>query len=326
MARTALDVTVPDLTGSLAVITGSNSGLGFGLADRFAGAGAEVVLAVRNQAKGEAAIERIRSTSPGATVRLELIDLAALDSVAAFGERMTRQGRPINFLINNAGVMTPPQREVTTDGFELQFGANYLGHFALTGHLLPLLRTGTAHVTMLSSIAAWFGRLNFADLQSERNYRPNSAYGLSKLAMLTFGAELDRRSEAGGWGIRSNSAHPGLTVTNLQHSGPNLGRERPTLYARVMEAALRLPFLWQEVPQGILPTLYAAVSPDARGGGFYGPNGFAEMKGATKTATTPPRARNNGADARRLWDESERLTGVRYPSVDTTSPAAPSAS
>jgi NAD(P)-dependent dehydrogenase (short-subunit alcohol dehydrogenase family) len=178
---------------------------------------------------------------------------------------------------------------------------------------------------MLSSIAAWFGRLNFADLQSERGYNSNSAYGLSKLSMLLFGTELNRRSEAGGWGIRSNSAHPGLTLTNLQTSGPNLGRERPTLYSRVMGLSLRLPFLWQQVPQGIQPTLYAAIGPDARGGAYYGPNGVAELTGATKPARVPPRARNNDADVRRLWSESERLTGVRYPNVETNRPATPSA-
>lgn len=325
MARTALDVTVPDLTGSLAVVTGANSGLGFGLAQRFAAAGAEVILAVRNRTKGEAAIERIRADRPEANLRLELIDLASLQSVAAFGERLGRAGQPINYLLNNAGVMTPPHREVTSDGFELQLGANYLGHFALTGHLLPLLRAGSAHVTMLSSIAAWFGRLNFADLQSERSYSSNTAYGQSKLAMLVFGTELNRRSEAGGWGIRSNSAHPGLTLTNLQTSGPNLGRERPSLYSRGMGLMLRLPFLWQEIPQGIRPALYAATSPNARGGAYYGPNGFAELKGAAGPAWVPPRARDNQTEARRLWSESEQLTGVRYPTVETNSPTAPAA-
>lgn len=309
------DITVPDLTGKLAVITGANSGLGFGLTGRFAKAGAEVVLAVRNQQKGEAAIEKLHADVPGAKLRIVHLDLASLASIAAFGKELNAEGRPIDFLVNNAGIMMPPRREVTEDGFELQFGSNHLGHFALTGQLLPLLRAADRpHVTTMSSGVARVGRLDFDDLQSERRYRPQPVYSASKLANLMFARELDRRSQAGGWGIRSNAAHPGATMTNLQTTGPTYGGNRPGFTARLFDVTKRLRWMWQQVDTGLLPALYAATSQDATGGGYYGPSGFAEMTGGPAPATVPSRAKNQ-ADAERLWAESERLTGVRFPTV-----------
>lgn len=311
-----LDATVPDLSGKLAVVTGSNSGLGFGLARRLSAAGAEIVMAIRNRAKGEAAIERIRTTVPDAKLTIKPLDLSSLASVAALGEQLNADGRPIDILINNAGVMTPPERDTTPDGFELQFGSNHLGHFALTAHVLPLLRAADrARVVSLSSLAArQSGKIHFDDLQFERSYAPMQAYGQSKLAVLMFARELDKRSREGGWGIVSTAAHPGLTKTNLQISGPSHGRTRPSLMERLYKISWRLtPFLWQEIDEGILPALYAAASPEAQGGAFYGPRGIYEAAGGgVKLAKVPARARDD-ADCRRLWDVSEQLTGVSYP-------------
>lgn len=310
-----LVATVPDLSGKLAIVTGANSGLGFGLARRLSAAGADVVMAIRNRAKGEAAIEEIRATVPDAKLTIKSLDLSSLASVAALGEQLNAEGRPVDILINNAGVMTPPERDTTADGFELQFGSNHLGHFALTAHLLPLLRAANARVVSLSSLAArQSGRIHFDDPQFEKSYAPMAAYGQSKLAVLMFARELDRRSREAGWGIISNAAHPGLTKTNLQISGPSHGREKPALMERLYKASWRwTPFLWQEIDEGILPALYAAAAPHAEGGAFYGPRGFYEAAGGgVKLAKVPARALNDD-DCRRLWELSEQLTGVSYP-------------
>ncbi|MFV0494983.1 SDR family oxidoreductase [Mycobacterium sp.] len=310
-----LVATVPDLSGKLVVVTGANSGLGFGLAKRLSAAGADVVMAIRNQAKGEAAITRIRETLPDAKLTIRPLDLSSLASVSALGEQLNKLGRPIDILINNAGVMTPPERDTTSDGFELQFGSNHLGHFALTRHVLPLLRGAPSpRVVSLSSLAARRGRIHFDDLQFENSYSPMAAYGQSKLAVLMFARELDRLSRAAGWGITSDAAHPGLTKTNLQISGPSRGREKPSLMQRLYTASWRYaPFLWQEIDDGILPALYAAATPQAEGGAFYGPRGVYEAAGGGVTeAKVPPRAADHD-DCRRLWEISERLTGVTYP-------------
>jgi NAD(P)-dependent dehydrogenase (short-subunit alcohol dehydrogenase family) len=309
-----LVATVPDLSGRLAVVTGSNSGLGFGLARRLSAAGADVVMAIRNRAKGEAAIDEIRATVPNAKLTIKPLDLSSLAGVAALGEELNADGRPIDILVNNAGVMTPPQRDTTTDGFELQFGSNHLGHFALTAHLLPLLRAaGQARVVSLSSLAARGGRIHFDDPQFEKSYTPMQAYGQSKLAVLMFARELDRRSKEAGWGIVSNAAHPGLTKTNLQISGPSRGRAKPSTMERLYTLSWRLtPFLWQEIDEGILPALYAATSPQAEGGAFYGPHGIYEAAGGGVTAAKVPARARDDADCRQLWEISERLTGVNY--------------
>ena len=313
MARTVADIAVPDLTGTFAVITGANSGLGFGLAGRFAQAGAEVVLAVRNRQRGVDAIARLRAAVPGAQLSILDVDLSSLASIAAAGRRLTTFGRPIDFLLNNAGLMMPPTRQETADGLELQFESNHLGHFALTAHLLPLLRAAPApRVLSLSSILARSGRLDWNDLQSERHYRPQRSYGLSKLATLMFARELQRRSIEGGWGVRSTAAHPGATITTLQVTGPTLGGSGSKALQSLNEASHRIRWLWQEVPQGILPALYASTSPDAVGGGYYGPGGFAELTGAPAPARVPRRARS-AADAARLWRLSEELSSVAYP-------------
>jgi NAD(P)-dependent dehydrogenase (short-subunit alcohol dehydrogenase family) len=310
-----LVATVPDLSGKLAVVTGSNSGLGFGLARRLSAAGADVIMAIRNRAKGEAAINDIRTTVPNDKLTIKPLVLSSLAGVAALGEQLNADGRPIDILINNAGVMTPPQRDTTSDGFELQFGSNHLGHFALTAHLLPLLRAADhARVVSLSSLAARRGRIHFDDPQFEKSYAPMQAYGQSKIAVLMFARELDRRSREAGWGILSGAAHPGLTKTNLQISGPSHGRSSPALMERLYTLSWRLtPFLWQEIDEGILPALYAATSPQAEGGAFYGPRGIYEANGGGVTAAKVPARAREDADSRRLWEISEQLTGVRYP-------------
>jgi NAD(P)-dependent dehydrogenase (short-subunit alcohol dehydrogenase family) len=246
------------------------------------------------------------------------LDLSSLASVAALGEELNAEGRPIDILINNAGIMQPPERETTADGFELQFGGNHLGHFALTAHLLPLLRAaGDARVTTLSSLAARMGGINFDDLQWEKRYNPTQAYSQSKSANLMFALELDRRSRQAGWLIVSNAAHPGFAKTNLQLSGPSQGKQSPTMLERFYRFSRRVtPFMWQEVDEAILPALYAAASPEAQGGAFYGPRGLLEAAGGGVTSAKVPARAVNEADNRRLWDASEQLTGVTFPKPD----------
>ncbi|MEO3742167.1 SDR family oxidoreductase [Plantactinospora sp. B5E13] len=312
MTRRMVDIDVPDLTGRLAVVTGANSGLGLGLAERLARAGAEVVLAVRNPDKGAAAIARIRAELPDARLTVGHLDLSSLASVASFGAERVADGRPVDILVNNAGVLAPPRRELTEDGCELQFGTNYLGHFALTGHLLPLLRAATAsRVVSMSSLMSRVGRLDFDNLRGERRYRSWQAYGLSKLALLVFAREFDRRATAGGWGVRGYAAHPGATVTNLQLTGATHGGRRVRLIALRNRLMYAVP-IWQQVSTGVLPALYAATSPDAEGGGYYGPAGFAEL-GGPPTPARLPGSLPDPAGAARLWEVSEQLTGVRYP-------------
>jgi len=294
------------------VITGSNSGVGLGAATRLAGAGAEVVLAVRDQDKGTRAREEIIAAHPAATVSVEHLDLASLDSVASFADRMREHGRAVDMLVNNAGVMMPPTRLTTSDGFELQFGTNHLGHFALTSQLLPLLRKAPApRVVSVSAIAARMGRINFDDLQSDLRYRPVSAYAQSKLANLLFAVELHRHSARRGWGIVSVAAHPGITDTDLRHNGPNMST--PSALERLFMATgttLVAPF-WQQISQGCLPILSAATSPNANGASYWGPDGFLEVRGRPAPATLSRRAIDQHTSAR-LWQISEELTNLSF--------------
>lgn len=314
MNRPTLTLAVPDMSGKQVVVTGANSGLGFGLAKHLAAAGADVVMAVRNNAKGGAAAAQIRQSHPTAKLRLRVIDLASLASVEAFADGMTNDGRPIDVLINNAGVMTPPSRQETSDGFELQFGANHLGHFALTGRLLPLLRGG--RVVTVSSIAATQRHIRFDDVNAVAEYKPMYSYGIAKLSQLMFAFELDRRSRGGAWGITSNAAHPGLSKTNLL-SGASYGLAKPTLTSRLTQATWRLlPFMWLDVDEGIKPTLYAAVSPEATGAAYYGPRGLYETAGGGVTFAKRPPLALDEHECSQLWQLSEKLTGVTYPAVE----------
>lgn len=296
---------IPSQRGRSAIVTGTG-GLGYEDALALARAGGEVIIAGRNPHKGADAVARIRAEVPSAEVRFEQIDLASLQSVRQFSQRLRAQRDSLDLLINNAGVMTPPQRQVTRDGFELQFGTNYLGHFALTAELLPLLRKGNdPRVVTLSSIAARNGRIDFDDLNAEKQYRPMPVYSQSKLACLMFAFELQRKSEAGGWGVASIGAHPGVTATDLIPNGA--GKNSAVGMIRRF-----LPFLFQPAWQGALPTLYAATSAEAKPGAYYGPDRMSEVRGYPAVAKAPPQSLDKRGAAR-LWEVSERLTGVVFP-------------
>ncbi len=314
MARTRPDITVPDLTGRLAVVTGASDGFGLELATRLAGAGAEVIMPVRNRRKGEAAMASIRERYPYAVLSLRDLELSSLASVAALADTLRAEGRPIHLLINNAGVMTPPRRQTTADGFELQWGSNHLGHFALVGRLLPLLRDGRARVTSQLSISANQNAINWDDLNWEKSYNGGRAYSQSKIAFGLFGLELDRRSQAAGWGVTSNICHPGIAPTNLLAARPEIDRDKDTFGVRVIRALSRGGVLTGTVPTAVLPALLAATSPDARGGAFYGPSGLGGLSGAP--AEQPLYSRLRGEEeARRVWRISEELTGVTFPAA-----------
>ena len=297
---------IPDLSGRLAIITGATGGLGLETALVLAGKQAEVVLAARNPAKGAEAERLIRSRHPDAAVRFELLDLASLASVRAFAERYLATGRPIDILIDNAGVMALPTRQTTVDGFEMQFGTNYLSHFALVGRLLPLLIGAKARVVQLSSVAHRSGHIRLGDLNYQTHYSPWPVYQQSKLAMLMFALELQRRSDAHGWGLTSVAAHPGFARTDLIANG-HAGK--PGLFAR--GARLLEAVLSHSPADGALPILMAATLPDPTPGGYYGPTGFQEMKGPPGVAAIKRQAKDADV-ARGLWAESERLTGVTY--------------
>ena len=298
----------PRLGGQVAIVTGATGGLGWKVALGLAQQGAPTILAGRNPVKGADALTRLLARAPGAAARFELLDLASLDSVAMFAARMAAAHPAVSVLVNNAGVMSPPARRVTADGFELQFGPNYLGHFALTARLLPgLLASGAARVVSVASLAHRMARIDFGDLQGVTRYRARASYGQSKLAMLMFALELQRRAKAAGWALTSVAAHPGLAVTDIIANGPGGGN--PGLREHAMQAVFRL--FGQSAAQGALPLLFAAVAPEAKGGGYYGPDGLLEARGAVSASRIMPQALDTGAAAR-LWTLSEELTGVSF--------------
>ena len=303
------DLTLPDLTGRRAVVTGASDGMGLGMAASLAAAGAEVLMPVRNRAKGEAAVATIRATVPDARLGLRDLDLSSLASVAELADQLLDEAVPIHLLVNNAGVMTPPERQSTVDGHELQLGTNHLGHFALTGRLLPLLRAGRARVTSQSSVAARRGTLRWDDLDWERSYDPMAAYRQSKIACGLFGLELSRRSAAAGWGVTSNVSHPGVAPTSLLAARPELGRPRDTVGVRVIRWLSAHGIVAGTVESAKLPALLAVTS--GEDGGFYGPQwpGNAGGPPGRQDLWSPLR---RPADAARLWEVSEELTGVRF--------------
>jgi NAD(P)-dependent dehydrogenase (short-subunit alcohol dehydrogenase family) len=297
---------IPSQDGKTAIITGATGGLGFETALALAGAGATVVLTGRNDVKGRHAIERIRRQFPNAKISYETLDLASLASVTDFAARFAAAHVSLDLLINNAGVMALPKRQTTADGFEMQFGINYLGHYALTARLLPLLRRGhQPRVVNLSSLAHRSGAIDFEDLQGAKSYNSFKAYCQSKLAMLIFALELQRRSNAAGWGLLSNAAHPGYALTDLIANGPGT-RGLMGQFGKILQ-----PFASHSAASGALPTLFAATSPEAQPGGYYGPNWFYELKGPPVPAKIMPRAKD-AAVAARLWDVSAALTGVSF--------------
>ncbi|WP_435170902.1 SDR family oxidoreductase [Falsirhodobacter sp. 1013] len=299
---TAADI--PGQDGRRAIVTGTG-GIGLETALALARAGADVILAGRSLTKGHASIKKVRSLVPEAKIRFEHVDLAHLASIAAFGVRMHGSHESLDLLINNAGVMTPPTRQETSDGFELQLGTNHLGHFALTARLLPLLRRGKhPRVVSLGSVAARSGRIDFDDLNATQGYRPMPAYSQSKLACLMFAFELQRRSLVRGWGITSVAAHPGISRTDLL-----LNSAGKWDISRVLRTTL--PFLFQPAEQGALPILFAATSFDAEPGGYYGPDKLGETRGRPARSRIPALAADK-AVAARLWEVSEKLTGVSF--------------
>ncbi|MFI5866973.1 SDR family oxidoreductase [Streptomyces sp. NPDC051546] len=314
MSRKPIGITVPDLSGQRAVVTGASDGIGLGIATRLAAAGADVLLPVRNPAKGERAIARIKQEAPAAKVRLHSLDLSALDSVADLGETLRAEGLPIHILVNNAGVMTPPDRQTTADGFELQLGTNHLGHFALVAHLLPLLRAGRARVTSQISISANSNSINWQDMNWERSYKGTHAYSQSKIACGLFGLELDRRSRAGGWGITSNLAHPGVAPTSLLAARPEIGRAKDTVGVKLIRTLSARGILLGTVESAQLPALYAATAAASEGARFYGPSGPGHLGGPPAEQKLYSRLRST-EDARRMWKASEELTKVSFPAA-----------
>ncbi|MGW0179865.1 SDR family oxidoreductase [Nocardia sp. NPDC003345] len=311
MARD-MDIAIPGLSGKLAVVTGASDGIGFVIARRLVEAGAEVIMPVRNADKGEKAAGRLRDLVPGATVTTRPLDLSSLGSVTALADRLGSENRPIDILVNNAGVMTPPDRQITTDGFELQFGTNHLGHFALTRGLLPLLRRGGARVTHQTSIAARSGVINWDDPDWEHDYDGRRAYSQSKIAVGLFARELDRRSTAAGWGITSNLSHPGVSPTNLLAAQPGMGRQRDTVSIRAIRVLSRLGILVGTVESAARPALLAATGPEAKGAEFYGPAGPGNLGGRPARQDLWPPLRSPD-DAHKLWELSEKLTGATFP-------------
>jgi NAD(P)-dependent dehydrogenase (short-subunit alcohol dehydrogenase family) len=293
---------IPDQSGKVAIVTGANSGLGLVTARELARGGATVIAAARD-GKANAALGAIAAAVPDASVEPRELDLADLDSVAAFAQRVAAEHPRVDLLVNNAGVMMPP-RSTTAQGFELQFGTNHLGHFALTGHLLDSLAAAEgARVVTVSSLEHRPGSLDFDDLQSERSYSPRGAYQQSKFANAVFGIELDRRLRATGTAVISVLAHPGYSATNLQLSGPT-GLVKPILWVGNQLIA-------QSADQGALPQLYAAAAPGVQSGSFIGPDGFREARGHPTEVQPVGRARD-AETGRRLWETSEELTTVRY--------------
>jgi NAD(P)-dependent dehydrogenase (short-subunit alcohol dehydrogenase family) len=293
---------VPDQTGRFAIVTGANSGLGFDTAAVLADKGAHVVLAVRNLDKGNEAAERIGSKNPNALVSLQELDLTSLESVRKAADQLRADYPRIDLLINNAGVMYVPTRETTKDGFEMQFGTNHLGHFALTGQLLDNLLPveGSRVVTVSSVCHRILARIHFDDLQLERKYNRVEAYGQSKLSNLLFTYELQRRLAAKGTPTIAAAAHPGFADTELMRHVPSAIPD----------------FLWRSFAQpadmGALPTLRAATDPGVQGGQYYGPDGIGESRGHPKVVKSSAQSHNEDIQ-RRLWTVSEELTGVTYP-------------
>lgn len=303
MHITSVD-TIPDLQGKTAFVTGATAGIGLETARMLANAGAYVILAGRNTEKGIAAVRDIATGAPKGKIEFERCDMADLADIAASAARTMATHASLDILVNNAGVMMPPKRQTTADGFELQFGTNHLGHFALTGHLLPLLRASKARIVNVSSNAARRGKMNFADLQGEQHYSAMGGYAQSKLANLLFARRLQQLSDAEGWNLTVQTAHPGFAATSLIPSGMGQG-----LSGRI--AGFFSGFVAQPASDGALPTIAAALEPGLPKLAFVGPDGSGGWRGKP-TLVKLPKAAENDEDARRLWEVSENLTEVRY--------------
>ncbi|MGH7963981.1 MAG: oxidoreductase [Candidatus Binatia bacterium] len=298
---------VPDQTGKIVIVTGANSGTGYEAAKVLAGKGARIVLACRSREKAEVALRDIQTAHPAAPVEVIELDLASLASIRAFADAFHSRYQALHILLNNAGVMALPYRR-TVDGFEMQFGTNHLGHFALTGLLLaPLLATERARVVTVSSTVHQIGRIRFDDPQGERRYQRWLAYGQSKLANLLFTYELQRRFAARGINAISVAAHPGYAATNMQFASARL--EGPSFQTRILGLTNR--FMAQSAAMGALPLLYACTASAVQGGDYIGPDGFMEQWGYPKKVSSNRRSHDTEVAAR-LWDVSEDLTGVKF--------------
>ena len=299
----------PALAGKIAIVTGATGGLGYETALGLARRGATTILAGRNPGKGAQAVSNLQRSLPGATARFEMLDLGSLVSVSRFADAIKAAHSTVDILVNNAGVMGTPTRTLTEDGFERQIGVNYLGHFALTAHLRDALckADGGGRVVSVASLAHKRVALDLDDLQSERAYAPLRAYGRSKLAMLVFAIELQRRAVQNHWNLLSLAAHPGWARTDIIGNG--MGGGAPRLKQKLIAAAFGV--LAQSARDGALPSLYAAMAPQAKGGGYYGPTGTGETRGAPGPARTMPQATDPVAGSR-LWAMSEQLTGVTF--------------
>jgi NAD(P)-dependent dehydrogenase (short-subunit alcohol dehydrogenase family) len=306
---------IPSQTGRTALVTGANSGIGYQAALELARHGAHVLLGCRNEAKGRAALGRLQreargANAEGASAEVVELDMASLASIRAFAAAFLARGIVLDLLINNAGVMALPTRELTEDGFERQFGTNHLGHFALTGLLLPALLAAPApRVVTVASLAHRDGKIEFDNLQSERRYKPWEAYGASKLANILFAKELDRRARAAHSRLLSLAVHPGVSTTSIFANGPGENN------LKAIAVKLLAPVMMQKDDAGALPTLYAATSPEAHGGEYIGPDGFQELKGSPVVVQPRPQALDV-AVGERLWAVSEELTGVHYPALN----------
>jgi len=305
---------IPSQAGRTALITGANSGIGYQAALQLARHGAHVLLGCRNEAKGRGALERLLreargANGEGASAEVVQLDMASLTSIRDFAAAFIGRGIVMDLLINNAGVMALPKRELTEDGFERQFGTNHLGHFALTGLLLPALLAAPApRVVTVASLAHRTGKIEFDNLQRERGYEGWDAYNASKLANILFAKELDRRARAAHSRLLSVAVHPGVSTTSIFENGPG------TTNLKAIMVKLLAPVLMQNDEAGALPTLYAATSPAAHGGEYIGPDGFGELKGSPVVVQPRPQALDV-AVGERLWAVSEELTGVHYPAL-----------
>lgn len=292
---------LPDLSGKTYLITGGNSGIGLEAAKMLARAGGDIVIACRNPEKAAAAVKDVSAVAKG-QVESVALDLASLASVRQCADAVKSRFSKLDALINNAGVMQTPQLE-TADGFEMQFGTNHLGHFLLAGLLFDLVKAASGRIVVVSSIAHKYGRIHFDDLMLAKGYDPTKAYTQSKLANLMFALELDRRLKAAGNPLWCVACHPGYSNTHLQSTGP----------AGFLNSLYKLlnPLFAQPAEKGAIPTVLAAAGAEALPGAYYGPNGFLEMRGPAGDAAVAERALKE-EDARRLWEESEKLTGFRF--------------
>ena len=300
---------IPDQQGRFALVTGANSGIGYQAALELARHGAHVLLGCRSQQKAQDAVARLRAAVPDAKADFVLLDMASLRSIRDFAASFASSGLALDLLINNAGVMALPKRELTEDGFERQFGTNHLGHFALTGLLMPhILRAAAPRVITVASLAHQGGKIEFDNLQSERKYVPWAAYNASKLANILFARELDRRAREAGSRLLSLPVHPGVSQTQIVANGPGANDLKTKFIFTFAK------FLTSPDSEGALPTLYAATRPGVHGGDYIGPDGFMELKGAPTVVKPRPHALDE-ATGRKLWEVSEQLTGVVYPQL-----------